>query len=42
MKLNCFLNKVLDKDEVWVLKLVLFQIGVLIICGLVYVGRLLS
>jgi len=36
------LNKVLEKDEIWVIKLVLFQIGILSICGLVYIGRYLS
>jgi len=35
-------NKVREKDEIWVIKLVLFQVGVLLLCGLVYIGRYLS
>ena len=35
-------NRLLEKDEVWVIKLILFQVGVLSICGLVYIGKLLS
>ena len=36
------INKVLEKDEVWVMKLVIFQIGILFLCGLVYIGKLIS
>ncbi len=35
-------NKLLEKDEVWVIKLILFHVGILSICGLVYIGKLLS
>ncbi len=35
-------TKLLEKDEVWVIKLIVFQIGILIICGLIYIGQLLS
>ena len=49
-KLCCFdevlvmriVNKLLRKDEVWVIKLILFQVGVLLICGLIYIGQLIS
>jgi len=35
-------NKVLEKDEVWVIKLVLFQVGVLLLCGLITIAKYLS
>ena len=31
------LNKVLEKDEIWVIKLVLFQIAALVLIGLLYI-----
>jgi hypothetical protein len=36
------LKRILEKDEIWVIKLVLFQVGILSILGLVYIGKLIS
>ena len=35
-------KEVIEKDIQWVIKLVLFQVGILSICGLIYIGKLLS
>jgi hypothetical protein len=35
-------NRILEKDEIWVIKLLLFQSGILVILGLIYIGRYLS
>ena len=36
------LKRILEKDEIWVIKLLLFQVGILSILGLVYIGQYLS
>jgi len=36
------LKRVLEKDVVWMIKLILIHLGILTICGLIYIGRYLS